>query len=140
LTYSVDSVSASKSVQRQTWTNENYTGTYAGGYSIRATSCNPSYFNGVQELAGILSVNQNGSTISMSASSSTSGSCAFSGNYSQTGKLGQIQGSYSCTDGTQGSFSAIEMTPTVSGFTARVYGQNQYCQWSGYLRGITRAQ
>ncbi len=139
LTYTVDGVTVTKSVQRQTWANENFTGTYAGGYSIRATGCNPSYLNGIQETAGILTVNQNGSSISMVASTG-SATCSFGGAYSQAGKLGEIQGTYSCTDGTAGPFSAIEMTPTVSGFTARVSGSNQYCQWSGYLGGIARAQ
>jgi hypothetical protein len=68
-------------------------------------------------------------------------SCSFSGGYSQAGKLGQVQGTYSCTDGTHGTFVAFEMMPTISGFTARVQGQNQYCsQWSGYFGGLARAQ
>jgi len=139
LTYSVDGVPVTKALQRQTWTMENYSGNYAGGYSIRLTGCNPAYLNGVQEVAGIVTVNQNGASISMSAASSI-GSCSFSGTYAQTGKLGQAQGSYSCSDGTIGTFSLVEMTPTISGFTARASGQNQYCQWTGYFGGITRAQ
>jgi len=33
----------------------------------------------------------------------------------------------------------VEMTPTVSGFTGRIVGQNQFCQFSGYLGGIRRS-
>jgi len=32
------------------------------------------------------------------------------------------------------------MTPTINEFTARIKGQNQFCQWSGYFGGISRAQ
>jgi hypothetical protein len=139
LTYSVGDIAVTKTLQRQTWTNENYTGTYAGGYSIRLTGCAPSSLNGIQEVAGLLSVNQTGTSVSMAATTNGS-SCSFSGTYTQTGKLGDVQGNYSCTDGTRGTFDAFEMTPTISGFTARIAGQNQYCNWSGYLGGISRAQ
>jgi hypothetical protein len=139
LTYSVDGVMVSKSVQRQTWTNENYTGTYAGGYSIRMTGCSPASLNGIQEVSGALVVDQTGSSVSMSAVT-TGASCTFTGTYSQTGKLGEVQGTYSCTDSSHGTFDAIEMTPTVSGFTARISGQNQFCNWSGYFGGIARAK
>jgi len=138
LTYSVDGVIVTKTVQRQTWANENYSGTYAGGYSIRLTGCAPSSLNGIQELAGLIVVNQVGTTASIAVSVPGS-SCGFNGTYTQTGKLGEVQGSYSCTDGTHGTFDAGEMTPTISGFTARVAGQNQFCNWSGFLGGIKRA-
>ena len=138
LTYSVDGVTVSKSVERQTWALENYSGNYAGGYSVRMTACNPSSLNGPQEVSGLLAVSQNGTSLSISAVGSIR-TCAFSGAYSQTGKLGSAQGTYSCSDGTGGTFIMGQMTPTVAGFTAQVAGQNQYCQWSGYLGGITRA-
>ncbi len=60
LTYTADGVPVSKLLTRTTWKNEDYTGTYAGGYSIRATGCVPSYLNGIRELAGLLTVNQSG--------------------------------------------------------------------------------
>jgi hypothetical protein len=59
-------------------------------------------------------------------------SCSFSGTYSQDGKLGSVTGNYSCSTGEYGTFLAFEMTPSISGFTARVQGSNQYCQWCGY--------
>jgi hypothetical protein len=139
MTYSVDGVTVTKSVQRQFLANENYSGTYAGGYSVRMTGCNPTSLNGIQEIVGLIGVSQSGSNVSMSISA-TAATCSFSGAYTQTGKLGAVQGTYSCTDTSHGTFSAIEMTPTISGFTARVSGQNQFCQWSGYLGGIARAQ
>ena len=139
LTYSVDGVAVSKMMQRQTWTNENYSGTYAGGYSIRLSSCVPSSLNGIQDVAGLLTVSQTGASVSMAATT-TGASCNFSGTYTQTGKLGDVSGTYSCTDGTHGAFEAFEMTPTVSGFTSRIVGQNQFCNWSGYFGGIARAQ
>ena len=61
LTYTVDGVTVTKTVERQTWANENYTGNYLGGYSV-------------------------------------------------------------------------------SGFTGRVTGASQFCQFSGFLGGVTRSR
>lgn len=138
LQYSVDGVAVTKVIERQTWGSENYTGSYLGGYSVTATNCSPSYLNGVQEVVGALSVTQSGSNVTMTANTGST-SCTFSGAYAQAGKYGQVQGSYACGDGTGGTFTASEMMPSINGFTAYVTGQNQYCQWSGTLGGITRA-
>ncbi len=139
LTYTIDGVTVTKSLQRLTFSNEDYTGTYAGGYSIRSTGCTAPGINGIDEVAGLLTVTQTGSSFHIVASASDI-SCTFNGTYVQAGKLGKVDGSYTCVDGTVGTFSLIEMIPTISGFTARASGQNQVCQWSGFMGGIHRAQ
>jgi hypothetical protein len=58
LTYTVDGVPVTKTVTRTTWKNENYTGNYAGGFSIRATGCSPSSLNGLREEGGTISVSK----------------------------------------------------------------------------------
>ncbi len=139
LTYTVDGVTVTKTVERQTWANENYTGNYLGGYSFRDVNCNPSSLNGIEEAGGLMTVTQNGSSLTI-ALATAGGSCTFAGNYSQTGKLGQVSGNFSCATGAQGPFTMFEMTPTVSGFTGRLVGTSQFCQFSGYLGGVARSQ
>lgn len=139
LTYTVDGVTVTKTVQRQTWANEDYTGEYLGGYSVNDTNCNPASANGIEEAGGVLSVVQSGTAISVTAATSLA-TCTYTGTYGQTGKLGQVSGNYSCTNGVQGAFALAEMTPTISGFTGRIVGQNQFCQFSGYLGGIRRSR
>ena len=138
LTYTVDGVTVTKTVQRQTWANENYTGNYLGGYSFRDVNCNPNSLNGVEEAGGLMAVTHNGSSLTV-ALATAGGSCTFAGNYSQTGKLGQVSGNFSCATGAQGTFTMFEMTPTISGFTGRVVGASQFCQFDGFLGGITRS-
>ena len=138
LTYTVDGVTASKTVERQTWANEDYTGEYLGGYSITNGNCVRPDLNGLEEAPASLSVAQNGNAMTITATLSQS-TCTYGGSYSQTGKLGQLTGSYTCTSGVQGSFALIEMTPTISGFSGRLVGQNQLCQFGGTLGGIRRA-
>ena len=138
LTYTVDGVSVSKVVQRSTWSNEDYTGTYAGGLSLSTSSCSPSSLNGLREQTGMISVDHAGAYFS--ATMIGSPSCSYSGIYNQTGKLGEVIGNYSCNDGTEGTFDFFEITPTISGFNGRMTENDQYCQWSGYFGGISRAQ
>jgi hypothetical protein len=138
LTYSVDGVPVTKSVQRQTWASENYTGSYAGGFSVRLSGCVPSSLNGIEEEIGLVSVSHVGNSLSLTVSVPGE-SCSFTGTYTQYGKLGQVVGNYTCTTGINGTFTAYDLTPTISGFTARVQGTNQYCSsWSGHFGGLTR--
>ena len=137
LSYTVDGVTVLKALHRQTWANENYSGAYAGGYSIRVFACNPPSLNKLDEQFGAMSLNQTGTRVTLVLNSADS--CTFTGDYSQTGKLGRVQGTYSCAGGVNGTFEAFEMSPTVNGFTARVRGENQFCQWLGYLGGIRRS-
>src|SRR6516164_2690507 len=76
LSFSVDGVQSVLPLTRQTWINENYTRTYAGGYSIRMNSCVPSSLNGIQETAGYIIVSQAGASVSMVATNGV-GSCSF---------------------------------------------------------------
>lgn len=110
-------------------------GPWFGG---RVFACNPASLNKLDEQFGAIAVNQAGSRMTLVFANSAD-TCNFAGDYSQTGKLGQVAGTYSCAGGVQGTFVAYEMTPTISGFTARVRGQNQYCQWQGFLGGIRRS-
>lgn len=139
LTYTIDGVKVTKAVQRLTFTMEDYSGTYAGGYSVNRTGCNQSSLNGLEEVSGYLAVTQTGTAFHIAAST-TGLTCAFNGTYFQYGKLGQVDGTYTCSNGTVGSFTLFEMTPTISGFTAQATGQSQYCNWSGFMGGISRGQ
>jgi len=138
LSYTVDDATVLKALHRQTWANEDYSGSYGGGYSIRAFACNPASLNKLDEQFGAMTVNHTDSRMTLGLATSAD-TCNFAGDYVQTGKLGQVTGTYSCAGGVQGTFIAYEMTPTISGFTARVRGQNQYCQWQGFLGGIRRS-
>ena len=137
LTYTVDGVVVTKSVQRQTWRNEDYSGNYGGGYSLRATGCVPSSLDGVNENVGTIIVSQSGT--SFTASITGNPSCSFVGIYGQTGKLGEVVGTYTCNSGEFGTFDLFEVTPTISGFNGRMQGRNNFgCQWAGFFGGITR--
>ncbi len=141
LMYTVDGVPVSEDVTRATWKNEDLTGAYAGGWSINSSDCFPASLNGLREDLGTIALAHTGSSVTLTLSGTPSGAaCTFAGIYSQYGKLGQIEGSYSCSDGAGGDFFAYDVSATVNGFSGAMQGRNQYCaQWSGYVGGIKRA-
>jgi len=138
LAYSVDAVNVTKAVERQTWTIENYSGQYAGGFSISLTDCDPASYEGVQELSGSMTVAHSGPDFQVQVISGD-GACTFTGTYTQGGRLGGVSGIYNCADDTQGTFQMSELIPSLNGFHGSMTGQNQYCTWSGYVGGITHA-
>lgn len=138
LTYSADGTHVVKTLQRETWTKEDFSGSYLGAILNRATNCTISQLNGITERGVVLSIAQRDDSVSISMATTDAGNCVFSGTYSQTGKLGQVSGTYSCDTGAVGTFTLFELTRTVSGITGRTIGQNQYCNWSGYVAGSAR--
>lgn len=139
LTYSVDGVATQRSIERQTLRHINYRGNYLGGVSYETYNCTSSSLNGrVISDAGTLTVSHFGTALSIIASGQT-GTCTFSGQYSQRGVLGFTTGDFTCTDGTRGSFLLSGMQWTITGMSAILVGRSQYCDFGGVIGGITAA-
>jgi len=140
LQYSVDGINVTKSIQRQTLRNVNFTGLYLGGTIYTFFGClNPANNNVVIQDSGFLNITHSRASIHIAAQGQLS-NCTFNGTYSQTGRLGNVSnGTYSCTDGTVGTFSMNALEWTLMGMSGLVSAQNQACQFSGYFGGITNA-
>lgn len=137
LTYTVDGVSVSKALTRQTWTAENFTGNYVGGSSGTLSGCT---VNGTAEDVDVFSITQNGTSFSLSAANVQSNvACTYTGTYSQAGHLGGVTGNFQCTNGTSGTFSLQELEGTLSGVTGRLSTANGGCGFNGRIGGARRA-
>lgn len=147
VTYTVDGVAVTKSVERQTWKGENLSGKWLGGVDANASSCTGGSTNGEILISGPLTVSHNTSNqaVTMSlASTSSSGAatvCTFNGTYGQKGKLGSITGSWSCTISgspyNNGTFTLSELQATTRGFSSGFQASDQFCQYSGNF-GVVR--
>lgn len=143
LTYSVNGVTVTKSIVRQTFRNDNLSGNYIGGTTAIGASCGG---NGGILIHGELTVNQStpaiGMTVDFFNANGQAGRCSYSGNYLQVGSQGSINnGSYNCTiGGTQnaivGNFSVSEIRNSRNGFSGRITGNTQFCSYSGFFGGI----
>lgn len=137
LQYSVNGVNVSKNLQRLTLSYINYSAQYLGGTSYTLSSCANPTQNGTTIVdSGTLTVNQTGTAFQLIAHGQ-SVNCTFTGTYSQAGTLGQVDGTYSCSDTTTGPFTFYAMQWTLFGMSGGVRGSNQFCSFNGYLGGIT---
>ena len=141
LTYTVNGVTVSKSIQRQNWRNNNLGGNYIGGMTATASSCGNPADNGFALITGLLTVQHGGgSSASMRVdfrnSAGTSATCTFTGTYTPQGRLGTVSGTYSCTLGSTGTFTMTEVDVSRNGFSATFSGQDQFCRYNGYFGGV----
>ena len=137
LTYSVDNVSVTKSVTRQTWKNNDLSGSYLGAtigtYSFGCPTV------GYQEEPSSINIAQTGTSFSMDVRSTlTNNLCSYSGTYGQGGQMGSITGTFSCNNGFTGQVQASELHVTRSGITGRATLQSGACTWSGRVGGLKR--
>lgn len=137
ITYSIDSVGVTKTIQRFTFKTNSVAGSYIGAsigvYSGCAT-------NGYLEEPSNWVINQSGSGALTMTEQNSLATCTYTGQYVQTGKYGQVtNATLSCTNGASGMFSMVELDATPGGFTARAtatFGGS--CTWSGRVGGVRR--
>ena len=138
LTYSVDGTVVVKSIERQAWTYEDFTGSYYGGLVYDQTGCVNQQNNGHVEELGSFQIEHAANNNFTLALQSNFGNCTINGSYSQRGHMGTVDASYSCTYGVNGTITLFELERTFAGMTGRFVGQNNLCQVSGTLGGVQR--
>ena len=137
LTYSVDGVTVNKSIVRQTWDLENVAGTYLGATAGTWSGCGAGR-DGYQESVSTFVVSQDGATIQI-REDSAGVTCNYNGVYSQSGRLGAIQGGGLCGDGVNQTFAAseVQMTPVSLAMRLNV-SQANGCRFTGRLAAVRR--
>ena len=137
LTYSVDGTSVSKSIQRQTWDTENIAGAYLGATAGTWSGCGAGR-DGYQESMSTFLVSQDGSAIQIREDSGGV-TCNYSGAYSQSGRMGAIQGGGLCGDGVNQTFAASEVQMTQVSLAMRLnVAQANGCRFTGRLSAVRR--
>jgi hypothetical protein len=107
--YTVDGVSVFKLLQRSTFRVMNLAGTYVG-YHVHPSGTN-------EEVS--ISIQQFGTSITMTTQGSVTGFCNYSGTLTPMGQLSSVTGTFQCTGGRSGSFAMIDIDMTQPGFTSR---------------------
>ena len=139
ISYTVDGVSVTKSVQRQTWRNENVGGIYVGGVTGTYAGCGAAR-NGYFEAGIILTVGHDGSSTFTMREEGTTYFCNYSGSYTQAGRMGLVGGNATCSDGSNTSFTASEIQGGLQGITMRLFSQyTGSCTFTGRMGGVRRA-
>ena len=142
LTYTVDGVQVTKLLTRQTLVNDDFSGTFQGAIHSTSSSCANPATNGTTELSAGLFVGQVNTSMSVDISDAQGIMCNYSGNLSQAGQMGAINGgTYSCNNGDGGSFSMFELQVNISGLTGRFARSSNLtgCSSNGWF-GAMRSQ
>jgi hypothetical protein len=138
LQYSIDGVTVTKALERQTLRHLDFSGIYNGISNYVLSNCLSPINNGMEvHDAGNVTIAQSGTTFRLSFDSVVrSSNCSFFGSYSQTGSIGSATGTMICNDGTSGTFLLDIMQWTITGWTARITAQTNACDYQGIVGGI----
>lgn len=135
LSYAVDGAFVTKRIERQTFRSNELSGSYHGsmvGERVLCSSGTGSFANATQFL-----VSHAGTAIKVVAFVNNFVQCTYDGAYSQSGRMGTINGTVSCQDGGKGTFQAFEVEAGQVGFSGRYradYGNG--CIESGRIGAI----
>lgn len=125
LTYSVDGTFVSKSLTRQTFRTNDMSGQYAGIIRETLSGCTNPSGNGTYETPVGFGVTISGASLTMTSNANGT-VCNYIGNYTQTGRMGRSQGTYSCP-GVSGTYDFFEIEATPRSFTGRFTATNNIC-------------
>lgn len=138
ITYTVDGVSVTKTIERQTWRNENINGVYTGAIAGDYTGCSAAV-NGYYEAPVTLNVGHDGGSTVTMREEGADYFCNYNGSYTQAGRMGHVQGNGTCSDGTNQSFIATEVQGSIQALTMRLFSQFAgSCVFNGRLAGVRR--
>jgi hypothetical protein len=143
VTYSVDGVVVTKSVERQALVNDNNAGLFKGAANTRVKSgpanCGALYAPGKGDAAEVEIVHA-GRGSSMQVTLRMQGaSCAMAnGDYLQFGRFGDVYGSYTCANGDRGQLYMFEMRANYETFTTRFEVDSAVtgCKLDGDFAGV----
>lgn len=138
LTYTIDGVQVSKVIQRQTFRENNLSGSFLTSQSTDVSGCGA---NDGQRLSSGVTFIDHAADNSMSITTSyNSGlSCFYRGQYVQSGRLGRIAGTIECSDGQRGGFSMTDIEAGQLGFVGRYFAVYEgTCNESGAMTGVVR--
>ena len=144
LQYTINGVSVTKSIGRETFAINDLSGHYLGGLTANGSNCH-GVTNGPILIFESLTVAQSGSTLAMTVDFFGAGGaqsrCTFNGTLTGQGVLGQVSGgNWSCTTSNAGSFNLDAIHITQSGFSGTFSGSDQFCSYSGYFGGLRDVQ
>lgn len=138
LTYTIDGVVVNKVVTRQTFRNNDLSGAYMGAIKHYQSACVAPYINGEFNTSVEFNVTNTANTLAMTVRKPDGNICSYTGDYTQTGRLGRSQGSFTCTGGLTGTYDAFELEANVSGFLGRFFENGNLCDAAGRFAAMRK--
>ena len=129
LTYSIDGITVTKNITRQTFRRNEINTIYHGTTRTVQSGCIPTSLNGTYLTNTSIGVLNTDTTLRMTSigAGNPPDTCTYNGSYQQTGRLGISIGTYSCNTGASGSYTASAIDASTVGVTARLTGTSNFC-------------
>lgn len=137
LSYTVDGVAVSATIERQLWKRESFAGSFLGAVVYDFQTIHGPCQGGHVTETGAITIVHSEDKLTLTTQSSLR-ACTFSGDYSQAGHMGRSEGTFACSDGSSGSYAAYEMERSGDRMSARLMGQNFFCEFTGRVAGVLR--
>ena len=137
LTYTVNGTQVTKNVQRQFIAMDDFNGDYGGNLHQVNSGCSDSTKDGTSDLVAVFVVKQTENNFVLGIGDENGKSCAFTGTLAQAGQMGNVTGTFNCSDGSAGTFLIDEMQVTETGLTLRFVQQSPVagCSTTGWFGG-----
>lgn len=136
LTYMADGVSVTKAIQRQTWAAETMAGRYIGASTGDWSNCGGR--SGRTESGAFLTITHATTGVVTVHEEGVGYTCNYSGTYTQSGRLGQVSGTGTCSDNFNPSFIMSEIDVTAHAIAMRMSAEGGSCRMTGRMGGIRR--
>ena len=135
LDYTVNGVAVSKQITRQTWRdNPSVVGNFFGALVGEVSGCGGA--GGAFAADGTMNVTRSGANATFEFQFS-SGVCTFAGPYTQSGRMGSLAGTATCSGNVRGAVTLVEVEANSSGLTLRYSGDyGNGCRESGRFGGV----
>ena len=118
LTYTIDGVSVSKAVVRQTLVNDDLSGNYFGVRSL-LFNCPPDNV-GATTSTSQGTISQSGTRFQYQETEDGQDACTWTGTWTQQGVLGHVDGTVSCSNGMNGTFEMSEVASSPLAVSGRL--------------------
>jgi hypothetical protein len=132
LRYTVNSTVVVKQITRLTFASQSLTGTYVGGTTDITFDCtDPLRNNLVTTDVGQFTISQEGGDLVLRLPT-----CTYTGQYTQQGQIGHVEGFYFCTNLANGVVTFTGMQDAKGGIVGNYTGRDNSCSFRGNIGGV----
>lgn len=134
--YSVNGLSIKRQLKRQTFKIPNFSGTYLGAAKTAGIKNCVGGFSASTGFGFVaMKITESGSSVQILLAGENSQTCTYQGTKTQFGKLFDITGNMSCSNGASGAFTLYNGQYDGRNFSA-AYKASYQCQETGYFGAI----
>ena len=124
--YTVDGITTTKTVQRLTFRQHDWSGLYFGSVRAGYRACTPEFVPDFIYDSGFVDIDHRDGAFSLTMQGAKA-TCQFTGTYTQHGRIGEAEGTYACVGGPAGTFRLKGLETAERTFGGRIEATHPSC-------------